>query len=366
MAALSTGCIAAVTGLSLGGTHAAALGPTGCTFDPTAARLTVTNSLGGSIVFDYQAGEIVVYRGSPMTCAGGDPTVNTVDEIVYRDNSPASVGPFQEVAIDNPDAFGPGASNAGDAEPGNPDEIEWKLRLGAGTDVLSYSSDEDPNGANIRAGANGINHAVGDSDLFVDDIDVDVTGAENLVFSGNAQPDLVSGMGGKATGGPTALGFVLPAPGVAYGMLGGGGGDELIGGRGNDIIVGQGGADVIGGGPGRDTASYLDSSSAVELSIDGEANDGGTADGTGDDLQGSIENLTGGDFPDFLIGDDSDNVLRGGAGGDEIRGRGGDDTLKAKDGVADVRLDCGSGNDSLRRDALDSGGRSCERVRPRP
>jgi Ca2+-binding RTX toxin-like protein len=83
-------------------------------------------------------------------------------------------------------------------------------------------------------------------------------------------------------------------------------------------------------------------------------------------LLASIENATGGDGDDMIIGNGDANILRSERGEDELRGRGGDDTLDGDDGPdqlfggnGDDTLDGGRGNDHLNggdgNDSLDGG-----------
>ncbi len=68
----------------------------------------------------------------------------------------------------------------------------------------------------------------------------------------------------------------------------------------------------------------------------------------------SVENLTGSNAGDTLIGDANDNVLSGGAGDDQLYGRDGNDTLRGGDGDDYLNggagknvIDGGSGNDTV-------------------
>jgi Ca2+-binding RTX toxin-like protein len=69
-------------------------------------------------------------------------------------------------------------------------------------------------------------------------------------------------------------------------MLGGSGDDKLTGGWANDTLDGGPGADVLKGGGGTDTVTYASRSAAVNVSLDGVANDGeaGEGDNAGTDV----------------------------------------------------------------------------------
>ncbi len=117
-------------------------------------------------------------------------------------------------------------------------------------------------------------------------------------------------------------------------LHGGNGNDTLNGGVGNDILDGGLGADVLDGGQGIDTATYEHAATGVTATLDTGLGVANTGEAAGD-IYVNIENLTGSDFNDILIGDAQANVLKGGAGNDILIGRGGADTL-----------DGGAGNDN--------------------
>jgi Ca2+-binding RTX toxin-like protein len=109
-------------------------------------------------------------------------------------------------------------------------------------------------------------------------------------------------------------------------IRGGIGNDTLNGGLGNDVLDGGLGADILDGGDGRDTATYESATTGVTARLDtgGVGNAGLEAVG---DSYANIENLTGSNFDDILIGTSSGNILTGGAGNDKLVGKGGADTL---------------------------------------
>ena len=125
-------------------------------------------------------------------------------------------------------------------------------------------------------------------------------------------------------------------------LYGYGGDDQLLGGDGGDHLIGGAGADFLDGGPGEDDANYSDSPSGVTVNLKTGTGSGGDAEG--DTLQ-NIENLSGSDYRDNLIGDDGDNWFFGAAGDDVLKGGGGSDTLFGDDGID--WLEGGDGNDRL-------------------
>lgn len=111
---------------------------------------------------------------------------------------------------------------------------------------------------------------------------------------------------------------------------GGSGNDIINAGTGNDMLDGGTGADILNGGAGLDNATYAFSNGAVTASLTTPADNLGDASG---DTFSSIENLTGSDFNDTLVGDSNSNKLNGGAGNDTLEGMGGADSLMGSTGT---------------------------------
>ncbi|WP_161141970.1 beta strand repeat-containing protein [Propylenella binzhouense] len=105
-------------------------------------------------------------------------------------------------------------------------------------------------------------------------------------------------------------------------LLGNAGANVLIGAGGSDTLYGLGGDDTLDGGAGTDTANYAYATSAVTVNLSN-----GTATGDGADSLMRIENVTGSDFDDKLLGNGGANALLGAGGNDTLYGLGGDDTL---------------------------------------
>ena len=112
---------------------------------------------------------------------------------------------------------------------------------------------------------------------------------------------------------------------------GGDGDDSINAGTGNDVLDGGLGSDILDGGQGSDTASYYNATTAVTASLDTGLGVINAGEATGD-LYVNIENLTGSDFDDILIGDAQKNTLIGGTGSDKLVGRGNGDILDGGDG----------------------------------
>jgi Ca2+-binding RTX toxin-like protein len=96
------------------------------------------------------------------------------------------------------------------------------------------------------------------------------------------------------------------ATGGADLILGLDGNDDLYGLGGDDLLKGGGGADDLYGGAGFDTADYSDS--AVGVRIDLSYGDAKYGSAEGDTLF-SIENLTGSQHDDMLLGDNGANTF---------------------------------------------------------
>src|SRR5262249_11638082 len=133
-------------------------------------------------------------------------------------------------------------------------------------------------------------------------------------------------------------------------LIGGAGDDELDGGTGtgNDTLVGGAGNDTLNGGDNTavgDRVDYSTSAAAVAGNLSATKTTGkDPGQGKGGDAKGAtvinIENVTGSNCNDTLIGDsraDEINHLDGGKGNDTLFGNDGNDVL-----------DGGAGNDTLK------------------
>jgi hypothetical protein len=112
-------------------------------------------------------------------------------------------------------------------------------------------------------------------------------------------------------------------------LFGDDGNDQIFGEGGDDFLIGGRGNDLIDGGDGIDTVSYVDavgSGVTVSLAVAGPQSVGG---GRGTDTIAGVENITGSQFSDRLVGTGGANVIDGGVGGDDIvSGGGGDDNFR--------------------------------------
>lgn len=114
--------------------------------------------------------------------------------------------------------------------------------------------------------------------------------------------------------------------------------DRLTGDDGTNVLRGAGGADYIDGGAGQDRASYAYSSVGVDIDLARTGPQvGGDAEG---DVLVSVENITGSDHDDRIVGDAGKNEIAGGAGADYIDGGGGNDLsdYRGSDQAVDIDL----------------------------
>jgi Ca2+-binding RTX toxin-like protein len=118
------------------------------------------------------------------------------------------------------------------------------------------------------------------------------------------------------------------------------GNDTMFGGAGNDTFYGGSGEDFFFGEFGSDTVSYASTAQQTDtfFGYDGvvvmlEEGIGGETGAADPDRYSSIENVTGSNFKDLILGDGNANVIRGLGGDDGIEGKGGADTLDGGDGI---------------------------------
>ncbi len=154
-------------------------------------------------------------------------------------------------------------------------------------------------------------------------------------------------------------------------LFGEGGNDSLAGGDGDDQLSGGTGADGLSGGAGLDIVSYPNRSGALNVTLDGVADDGepGEGDNVGTDVEdvdagtlaASTVTIVGSDAGNSLTVEGGKGTITGGAGSDILSGGPQDDTIFASDGYAD-RVSCGDGDDTVRADQQDTVASDCEHV----
>lgn len=143
-------------------------------------------------------------------------------------------------------------------------------------------------------------------------------------FNGGDGPDLLVGHDGRDR---------IMGHGGDDTIIGGGGPDTLRGGGGDDLLIWSEGNDILDGKGDIDTADFSglvqasgNAGVTVDMRISGGQHVLGLKNHDFVTLMG-IENLTGSDYADRLIGDDGNNLISGGAKSDTLSGGLGDDTL---------------------------------------
>jgi Ca2+-binding RTX toxin-like protein len=96
-------------------------------------------------------------------------------------------------------------------------------------------------------------------------------------------------------------------------------------GNGDDFYKPGIGPDIVFGGSGRDTVTYRDFASPVEVRLDNSPNDGRA--GSGQNIHTDVEVVVGGRGPDILVGGDFNDTLDGHEGNDSLFGLGGNDVF---------------------------------------
>ena len=233
---------------------------------------------------------------------------------------------------------------------------------GIGNDSLNGGNQNDELfgdvGQDTLRGGNGNDYLDGglENDWLYGDDGQDILwgGDGNDYLNGGLKNDLLLGEAGNDTleGGQ---GSDLLSGDVGSDFLSGGSGDDyLYGDADEDTLLGESGNDLIDGGSEADVVSYVTSPSSAIVNIDETSSynnvaypfdlepsftiAAGTAlDGFGNtDTLRNLENITGSNYSDVLIGNALSNILNGLAGNDLLVGNGGDDTLDGGDGIDTV------------------------------
>ena len=221
-------------------------------------------------------------------------------------------------------------------------------------------------------------------------VEVRALAGDDLVFTGwgwRAQPGFILPMhfyGGPGRddlrGGP-GDDFLYGEAGNDTQILGDRGADSLFGGEGDDVglkgegtgvLVSQFRPDVIDGGPGIDT--YEEGRAPIDraqfVSLDGVANDGSDLDDNpengaeeGDNILPMVENVTGSQNDDYIVGSAGANVLKGDFGTNAIAGLGGADAINV--GAGPGTADGGEGDDEITfaNDSIIFGGPGNDKLR---
>ena len=143
-----------------------------------------------------------------------------------------------------------------------------------------------------------------------------------------------------------SAGDTLTGDGLANRLDGGAGGDNLAGADGDDVLIGRDGNDNIDGGAGSDTASYLEKTGSVVVTLNRSTPAHVMIAGVHEDTLINVENIEGGSAADSLTGDDLANAFLGAGGKDVINGGLGSDTALFTDKTLTVAVTLNGKNDA--------------------
>jgi Ca2+-binding RTX toxin-like protein len=286
---------------------------------------------------------IQVKSGNTDIPCTNSPTVTTTDTIVFNDTS---AGGDTTAQIDlSGGQFAPGETPSELFT----NEIDLQVHLGDGpadnVDVFGGPGIDEWQFGNTGA-TDGGNLNLVDEEEFEHDVDLVFDGAERLRPGPLAGNDIVRADALAPFTAPLAARMTGNLGEGDDTMVGGNGTDDITDGEGNDDIDLAGGSDLLrqsngggddvyaGGAGGSDTVTYQPVSAPlrVDLGVTGPQQTGG---GGLDDLS-NVENVTGGQNDDILIGNEGGNQLGAQPGNDVLIGRGGEDTIFGQGGTDTV------------------------------
>jgi len=314
-------------------------GSAACMYDPATHSATV--SISAHQLSLYAFGGAIRSRKldasrNPVDEPCGAATVANTDTVNVTASVYGELGSCFGIDLDT-GSFTPGLTPEADGTSEIEFNVEMTGYLNTGLFACVFVSERDGADATIRAGADGINLNAGAERLLATaDVDVAMTGVQQLFFSTGPGNDEISGEGGLATGGPTSLPMYIDGGGRVRGQTAGS--DRLVGGLGDDQIqVGLGSSDTIDGGGGLDQVSFSQASPGVNVSLPA-----GTITGDGSSTIANVEWIHGTENSDVLTGDTGADILDGIAGQDVISGGAGNDSI-----IGDGTLDGGPGDDYI-------------------
>jgi Ca2+-binding RTX toxin-like protein len=345
-----------------GGTDSPALDPTaldpgadGPTFDGVSLNgPELVRPVTGCDAFDASSGTLALTLDATQAAAvvrvtGGVLTVNSKTCVTADGKTKAAAGAVKSISVsggaEDDSVYIDASGDYGEALLAG-EGFELDLGDGSDTFVVLGSSGSDE----IRMGTEG--------DAILCDLDADLVpdvrarGADKVIVSTGAMPDVIMGDGKDLALGPVAVPMKLFGGGANDLLLGGSAGDEYNGGIGNDTMLAgrdPGGADVFAGNDGEDFVDYAGRTAPITATLASGADDGEA--GEYDNIDVSVENVRGGDGDDQLTGATSANKIWGGAGNDVLVGGEGDDFLYGDGG--DDRIDGQGGDDFIYGDAGD-------------
>jgi uncharacterized repeat protein (TIGR01451 family) len=278
---------------------------------------TITGSAADN-VFDGGPGADTFHGGGGSDTVAYSSRTNAINATIDGIANDGQVGEGDNIEPDvenlvggsGPDQLiGSSAANTLSGGPGN-DFLDGgpgadTLLGGDGEDTVDYSSRMNPVNVSLDGVAN--DGQSGENDNVGTDVEDMIGGSGNDTLTGSALDNV---------------------------LIGGPGSDTLNGGPGDDILDAGGGADALNGGAGEDVADYSSRTNAVNVSLDGVANDGES--GENDNVGTDVEDVVGGGGDDILTGNAQANLLDGGDGNDLLDGGLGPDTLVGGPGLDDT------------------------------
>jgi Ca2+-binding RTX toxin-like protein len=198
---------------------------------------------------------------------------------------------------------------------------------GGGTDTVSYtafSAVQFPAGVTLDLRLQGTAQTIGAASMTLIGFENANGSTANDTLTGDDAVNFINGVNGNDT---------LDGQGGDDNIFGGNGNDTMFGGEGNDFFRGGAGDDVSNGGAGNDRVSMFGASTGatVDLNIQGVAQD---TISQGFDTLISIEDASGSEFNDTLIGNTGDNWLWGNGGVDTLTGGDGNDLFWGDGGTS--------------------------------
>ncbi len=193
------------------------------------------------------------------------------------------------------------------------------LNGGRGSDTASYADATSGVTIDLASGSADGTYAKGDTFISIENV------------TGSNHHDQLDGDGGDN---------VLRGGGDNDTLNGHEGDDTLYGDDGDDVLIAGGGLDVLYGGSGRDEVSYADETHDIYINLqDGYGGSytpallGISLTSSDKDVYDSIEDATGTDHDDIIVGSSGANRLNGLDGQDEFHGSGGADIIDGGDGT---------------------------------
>ncbi len=211
---------------------------------------------------------------------------------------------------------------------------------GNGIDTLDYSL--SPNGVDVRLFSGAASGGAANGDTYSSIENIIGSAAKTDTLAGDANANTIWGGGGNET---------ITGREGADTLLGEAGNDTLLGGADADTLIGGIGADTLGGGAQDDLVDYSASNAGVTVNLQTGLGTGGHAQG---DVFVSIEDVTGSEFADVIVGKNNvwDNVFDGRGGNDTYTGGLGNDVFvfrsnSGADTVTDFSASALSNNDAV-------------------